>query len=216
MCVESLVSCQTSQLSMVPKASLPASALRARAGNVVEDPCHLASGKIRVDDEAGAFADEVFVPVLLQSIAVVGRAPVLPHDRVVDRSAGLAIPDDRRLALVGDADGRDISWTQVGASERLGGDGDLCGPDLIGIVLDPARTRKDLREFPLAGGHDIRVLIEDDGARARGALIEREDVRHDSASLIRDSGFGIRDSGFGVRRTVLNQRGGILLEDARS
>ena len=139
-----------------PERQLAGLGLARARRDVVEDPCDLAAGKIRVDDEAGAFADEVFVPVALQSIAVVGRAPVLPHDRVVDGSAGLSIPDDRRLALVGDADGRDISWAQVRASERLGGDGDLCGPDLIGIVLDPARTRKDLLEFPLADGHDSR------------------------------------------------------------
>ena len=42
--------------------------------------------------------------VRLQPLAEVGGAAVLPDDRVVDRLAGLAVPDDRRLALVGDAD----------------------------------------------------------------------------------------------------------------
>jgi hypothetical protein len=55
-------------------------------------------------------------------------------------------------------------------------------PDLTGIVLDPARTRKDLWKLPLADGDDRGIVIEDDGARARRALIEGEDVWHYSGS----------------------------------
>ena len=42
-------------------------------------------------------------------------ARVLPDDRVVDRLAGLAVPDHGRLALVGDADRRDVARLGVGA-----------------------------------------------------------------------------------------------------
>src|SRR4029453_11946490 len=93
-----------------------------------------------------------------------------------------SIPDDRRLPLVGDADGGDVAGTQVRPAERLRGDGDLGRPDLAGVVFDPARTGKDLREFALADGDDVRVVIEDDRARAGCPLIERENVRHASPS----------------------------------
>src|SRR5919201_962723 len=44
---------------------------------------------------------------------------VPPDDRVVDRLSGFAIPDDRRLALVGDADGGDLFRRQLRATQRL-------------------------------------------------------------------------------------------------
>ena len=137
-----------------PERELAGLRFRPRAGDVVENPRHLAARKVSVDDEAGAFADEVLVAVALQPIAVVRRPAVLPDDRVVDRNSGLAIPHDRRLALVGDADGGDVSRPQVRPPERLGRHGDLRRPDLAGIVLDPARARKDLRKLPLSDGDD--------------------------------------------------------------
>ena len=120
----------------------------------------------------------VLVPVALQAIAELRGPPILPDDRVVDRPAGLAIPDHRGLALVGDADGGDVARPQLRASERLGRHGDLRRPDLAGIVLDPAGLGKDLPELALADRDDLGVVIEDDGARAGGALVEGEDVSH--------------------------------------
>ena len=164
-------------------------ARRARRGRCRESS-DLAAGEVGVDDEAGAFADELFVAVALQPVAEVGRAAVLPDDRVVDRLAGLAIPDDGRLALVGDADGGDVARPEVRAPERLGRDRDLRRPDLAGVVLDPAGLREDLLKLALADGDDGRVVIEDDRARAGGALVEGEDVRHGS-----DSGSDSRRAG---------------------
>ena len=117
-------------------------------------------------------------PSALQPIAEVGGAAVLPDDRVVDGLAGLAIPDDRGLALVGDADGGDVARPELRPAQRLGGDGDLRRPDLLRVVLDPAGLRKDLLELLLADGHDGAVVIENDGARAGRALVEGEDVWH--------------------------------------
>src|SRR5262249_23295138 len=107
-----------------------------------------------------------------------GRAPVLPDDRVVDRPARLPIPHDRRLALVGDPDRGNVSRRNARAFQRFDGDADLRGPDFLRIVLGPSGLREDLRELLLRQGPDRAVAIEDDGARARGALIEREDERH--------------------------------------
>ena len=121
---------------------------------------------------------KLLVAVALQSLAEVRRAAVLPDDRVVDGLAGLAIPHDRRLPLVGDADGRDVARPELRAAERLGRHGDLRRPDLAGVVLNPARPGEDLLELLLADGEDGAVVIEDDGTRAGRALVEGEDVRH--------------------------------------
>ena len=120
--------------------------------------------------------------VPLQPIADIGRPPVLPDDRVVDRLPGLAIPHDGGLALVGDADGGDVSRPEVRAPQRLGRHRDLRGPDLAGVVFDPAGTREDLPKLALTDGYDGRFVIEDDRARAGGALVEGDDVRHGSNS----------------------------------
>ena len=115
---------------------------RARARHVVENPADLARGKIGVDEQAGLRLNRVAGAVGLQPLAVVGGAAVLPDDGVVHRLAGLAVPDDRRLALVGDADGGDVLRPDVRAAERLDRDADLRRPDFLRVVLDPAGPRE--------------------------------------------------------------------------
>ena len=57
-----------------------------------------------------------------------------------------------------------------------GGDAGLAGPDVEGVVLDPAGARVVLRELLLGDGHDGAASVEDDRPRARRALVEGEDV----------------------------------------
>src|SRR5690606_39781973 len=82
---------------------------RARAGHRVEDPRDLGAGEVRVDDEAGAFGEERLQAIGLHAVAGLGRAAVLPDDGAMDRAAGLAVPDERGLALVGDADAGELA-----------------------------------------------------------------------------------------------------------
>jgi hypothetical protein len=53
-------------------------------------------------------------------------------------------------------------------------------------VLDPAGLREDLAELALRDATHRAGLVEDDGARAGGALIEGEDDFHTE----RDTGSG--------------------------
>ena len=102
------VSFQTSQVSTVPNASLPASA-RARApGTLSRIQRILLRGEVGVDEQAGLRLDRLAGAVGFEPLAEVRGAAILPDDRVVDRLAGLAVPDDGRFALVGDADGGDV------------------------------------------------------------------------------------------------------------
>ena len=77
-------------------------------------------------------------------------------------SAG-AVPDESRLALVGNTDGRDVG--RVGAREFHGtpGGAQLTVPDLFGVMLDPARSREILGELVLFHGDEGAALIEKDG-----------------------------------------------------
>ena len=145
---------------------------------------------------------EVFVAVAFQAIAEICRPAVLPDDRVVDGLSGLTIPHDGGLALVGDADGGDVSRPKVRAPQRLGCHRHLRRPDLAGVVFNPARMREDLLKLALSDGDDGRVVIEDDGARACGALVEGDDVRHGSDSGSDSSVQEPRDWAFYTQRSI--------------
>ena len=122
------------------------------------------------------------VAFALQFGADVGGAAVLPDDGAVHGLPRRAVPHHRGLALVGDADRGDVLCLQAGLFQRLAADRDRRGPDVLGLVLDPARGREMLRKFLLRRGGDGDVAAEHDGARGRGALIDGQHKGHDVAS----------------------------------
>src|SRR4029079_14893509 len=91
-------------------------------------------------------------------------------------------PHHGGLALVGDADRGDILGGGAGLLQRLAADRHRRGPDVLGLVLDPAGGRKMLRKLLLRGGGDRDVAAEHDGARGGGALIDGQDEGHDADS----------------------------------
>ena len=58
-------------------------------------------------------------PAARNCVAAARRAPVLPDDRVRERPAGGALPQHRRLALVGDADRGEVGGADARGGERL-------------------------------------------------------------------------------------------------
>src|SRR5204862_5819166 len=95
-----------------------------------------------------------------------------------DRLPGLVVPHDGGLALVGDADAHDVLERRARLVHRTAQRLALRAEDLLRVVLDPAGLRKDLLELALRSGDGHAVLVEEDGARAGGALIQRKDVTH--------------------------------------
>jgi hypothetical protein len=93
-----------------------------------------------------------------------GGAPVLPHDSAMDRAAGGAVPEQGRLALVGDAECGDVLGCKSGLRHRLAGGGKCAVPDLLGIMLDPAGLRIALGEF-LLGERDGLGVSSNTSAR---------------------------------------------------
>ena len=92
-----------------------------RPVHVVEDPCHLGRREIRVETQAGFAGDHIICAALAEFAAISCRSPILPDNRVIDAFAAASIPDDRRLALVGDTDSGDILNRDAGLDERLSG-----------------------------------------------------------------------------------------------
>ena len=81
------------------------------------------------------------MPRSTQGLAAVGRAPILPHDRVVNWLARDLVPKQDCFTLIGDANGRDVVADLV---DDLATDCEGSIPDRFWIVLDPARLGVDL------------------------------------------------------------------------
>src|SRR5712671_5820944 len=163
------VSRQSRNVSIVPKASRPA-----RAFDMVEEPGDLRGREIGIEQQSRALRDHRLVAGLLQRRAGVGRAAILPDNRIVDRPATRAIPHHRGLALIGDSDRCDMARGGAGLRERGAHSCDDARPDLLRIVLDMTRRRIDLAKLLLCNCNRHQRAIEQDGAARGRALIDRE------------------------------------------
>ena len=83
---------------------------------------------------------------------------------MVQRLAGLAIPQHSRFALVGSTDRSDVAGCLTRLGQRFPRHRELGRPDVIGVVLDKAGLRKDLAEFALGQRDDAPVGVKDDRA----------------------------------------------------
>ena len=113
-------------------------------------------------------------------------APVLPHDGAVQRPAGAAVEGDEGLALVGDADGGDGLGGGPGFGEAggdLGEGGADGGPDLVGVVLHPARLGEVLGQLAVGDVDDAGLLVDDQGADAGRARIDGDQLGHGGPTL---------------------------------
>ena len=99
-------------------------------------------------------------PFGLELFRIVGGPAALPHDGAVDRLGRCAVPDNGRLALVGDTDCGDIFRSRACPDHCFLGDEILGGPDLIRIMFDPARMGVMLCEFFLGYAAHLTFFIE--------------------------------------------------------
>ena len=147
-----------------------------RTLHMVENPLDLRAREVGVDDEARLLLELLDEPLALQILAYIRCLARLPDDGVVDRPSRRPVPDDRRLALVCDADGGDVTRDESRLLESFSHDFVHGAPDLFRVVLDPAGLREVLRELLLRDADDLGIHIEDDGAVARRAGVKRHDV----------------------------------------
>ena len=95
----------------------------------------------------------------------------------MDRLAAAPVPDERCLALVGDADRRDGARVGARVRERVARGLKRRPPEVLRVVLDGAVAGEMLRELVLAEAARGKRLVEEDRAARGGALIEGEDQR---------------------------------------
>ena len=149
-------------MSTVPKASLPASA-RLRAPETLSNIQEIfRGGEIGIDQQSGALLNERRVALTAELLAEIGGATVLPDDRIMDGIASFAIPDNRGLALVGDADGCDIcrGCTPARSAPRVPRrfERRRSAP----VCARHVRAGKDLIEFALGDGADGAVFVKEE------------------------------------------------------
>src|SRR5262249_48320423 len=82
------------------------------------------------------------------------------------------LPEDRRLALVGDADRLELAGLDAGSRQRLGHYPQALPPDLLGIVGDPAGLGVVLRDLGIRPAPDRSGVVEDQGGAPRRALVD--------------------------------------------
>ena len=119
---------QMHHVSHVAEQQVAGLGLGARAVDVVEDPLDLRPGEVGRQRQAGLGAEAVLAAVLGELVDDHVGPRVLPDDRVVDGLAGVLVPDDRGLALVGDADGGEVRGGDAGLVERAADHFLACAP----------------------------------------------------------------------------------------
>ena len=149
-----------------------------RTLNLVEDPADLRAGEIRVDHETGAVAEESFEALRAKPLADRSARATLPNDRRMYRAAGVALPHDRRLSLVGDPDRGEVATADTGGPKRFASDRDRGGEDLFGVVFNVSRRWIELPNLAVGDAARRSLRVEHDRAGTGRPLIEREDRLH--------------------------------------
>ena len=76
--------------------------------------------------------------IIRQSFTDLCTACALPYDRIINRKAGIAIPNQSRLALVADADANDFVFVDAGFFNNSTGNALGVLPDFHRIMRDPS------------------------------------------------------------------------------
>ncbi len=143
---------------------------------VLLQPHQLGAGEVRVQPQAGQLRHPRLVPLLAQPRADGRRTTVLPDDRAARGPQRLAVPEQHGLALVGDADGGHLAVVRL---ERVPGRLQRRLPDLLGGVLDPARSGEVLGELLVALGGDRALGGDDDRGDPGRPGVDREHAHAD-------------------------------------
>src|SRR6266849_4349777 len=136
------------------------------AWNPVEEPADFGTREIRVDQQPRAFSKQRLQTICLQTLTDVSTDSALPDDRGADGSTRGPLPDDCRLALVGDADGGYFVGAHAGVRQCSPSDGDGGRENLFRIMLDPARLWIVLGDLTVGVAQRGPAGIEDECSRA--------------------------------------------------
>src|SRR5690606_6619514 len=124
----------------------------------------------------GALAKQRLEAALLELGTTLGGSPILPDDRAVHGPAALTLPQQGRLALVGDADAGAVTGIDARVREHITDCLANAVEDLFRLVLYPRGPRKVLRELAVRAREHRRVGRDQKCGGACGALIDRKKI----------------------------------------
>ena len=150
---------------------------RPRARDIIQHPGELCRGEIGIGQQAGAFRQQRLMPLGAEFCAGIRGAAVLPDNGAMQAAPRSAIPKQRGFALIGNADAGDIGCAAACFLQSLTQACNGALPDILRLMLNPARGGEMLRQFHLRGRAWRQIRPEGDGARRGRALIERKQQR---------------------------------------
>src|SRR5690606_18112514 len=100
------------------------------------------------------------------------RSTVLPNDRGSNCTPRARIPNYGCFTLVRDAYCCDVGGRQAVRAQQLFGHNQLTEPDLLGILLDPARPGIVLGKLALLDRPHLSGIVEENRTGTGGALVE--------------------------------------------
>src|SRR5260370_19493927 len=113
--------------------------LRPGAGNIFKQPAQLQSAEVRAQRQS-SLRPEAILPALVGEARDIFRNPcILPNDRIRNRLAGLALPEDGSFSLIGDADRGQIRSAKSALRERVCNPFFRAAQDFQRIMLPPTR-----------------------------------------------------------------------------
>ena len=119
--------------------------------------------------------DQLLVAGFSKACAFPGCSAVLPDDGRCDRRKRASVPQDERLALVGDADRFHVAGFGARRFQRAARADLDGGPDFVGIVLDPSRMRVVLGDLLVTLAPHLTVEANGDCRRPGRALVQTQD-----------------------------------------
>lgn len=143
--------------------------------DVVEHPSDLDTGKVGGKGQTTELGDLVRALLGLELLDSLAGSGVGPHNGVVEGLAGLNVPENGGLSLVGDTNGLDVSNLDAERSHLLGHGAHTLqarGDELFGIVLHPSGVGVDLGELDLVRGNGLSVGRKENESGGSGSLVE--------------------------------------------
>ena len=158
------------------------------AGNILEQPTQLQTAEVRAQRQSSLRTEAALPAFPGEELDIFRNPRVLPNNRIGNRLAGFALPQDGGLPLIRDADRRQIRSAQPALLERPG-NYLFCAPlNFQRIVLHPTRLWENLFVLPLGYSGDTPGLVKYHESRARRALIDCSNiVFHCAGPLFRRS-----------------------------
>src|SRR6266852_6275609 len=155
----------------ISEKQLTGSRLFPEARNVFKQPAQLQAAEVCAQRQPGLRPEAVLPAFTGEARDVFLNPCVLPNDGIRHWFAGLALPEDCGLPLIGNADGGQIRSAQPALLERFSDHFFRAAQDFQRVMLHPARLWEYLLVLFLRYRSYPRRLVKHHESRARRSLI---------------------------------------------